>query len=113
MFKDLKHRDCQTHPLRWLYILQDIYDSPTVERVSIVDVQVVSLNVAGDKLSVSASFDELGAALWVGSEEIRKSLEQTGHRIVQRWGHQSDAAAQATQAARLPNPLAALPMSNQ
>lgn len=112
-------RNCQTLPLRWLSILEDICHSPTVEEVSFVDCNIMDCKLDGEDTlestpEVLVAFEEVGATRWVGNAEIRKGLMQIGRRMIQRWGPPPASAILAIQAAQLFSNLpVALPTSTQ
>ena len=95
VIKHLELRNCQTLPLGWVRVSQDICYSPTVAQVSIVDCKVFDLKLVGrtyvgpdfpaDGPITLAPFDEMGATRWVSNADIRKRLMQIKDRIIQRW----------------------------
>jgi hypothetical protein len=71
-------------------MMKDIWDSPTIEKLGIIDCKVVDRfapeNARKGTLKELAPFEELGATHWVGNAEIRKDLKQMATQIRKRWG---------------------------
>lgn len=96
MLENVELRNCQADPLRWYCMMKDIWNSPTIERLGIIDCKVVDQfapeNARKRTLKELAPFKELGATHWVGNTEIRKDLKRMAYQIRKKWGPGSAAA---------------------